>query len=323
MNKNAALLTPFLLLLVQSGVLGASPKHRSFEREEDGAFSPRKHGEEDHSFDHEAILGSSKEADEFQTLSPEEAKARLAILLSKMDRNGNRKIENTELRSWILRSFKSLSLEESNERLLETDEDQDGFVSWSEYMKEEFGLSDFDPSMLNNEEMDAEELSLMSEDKYLFSAADKDNDGRLSTEEFLSFTHPEEDPSMSPHVVNQILKERDGNSDGKLDFQEYIGARGRDMDKDRLKEEKDRFDDELDDDGNGFMDREEISNWIIPSKEEIAEEETEHLLAGADDDHDGVLSFEEILNHHDLFVGSEVTDYGSHLENIHKFQDEL
>ncbi|QQP48731.1 Calumenin [Caligus rogercresseyi] len=71
------------------------------------------------------------------------------------------------------------------------------------------------------------------------------------------------------------------------------------------------------------MDREEISNWIIPSKEEIAEEETEHLLAGADDDHDGVLSFEEILNHHDLFVGSEVTDYGSHLENIHKFQDEL
>jgi hypothetical protein len=31
-----------------------------------------------------------------------------------------------------------------------------------------------------------------------------------------------------------------------------------------------------------------------------------HLFAGADADVDGVLSFEEILNNHELFVGSEV-----------------
>nr|ACO14679.1 Calumenin precursor [Caligus clemensi] len=304
------------------GVLSASSKHpRSLEREEDGAFIPRKHGEDDdHSFDHEAILGSSKEANAFQNLSPEEAKSRLAILLKKMDRNGNSKIEDTELHSWILRSFKSLSLEESNERLSDADEDNDGFVTWAEYLEEEFGSSDFENE---DEEMDAEELALMREDKYLFTAADKDNDGRLSSQEFLSFTHPEEDPTMATHVIKQILDERDTNFDGKLDFQEYIGSRGKDLDKDRLKEEKDRFDDELDDDANGYMDRDEISNWIIPSNEEIAEEETEHLLAGSDDDHDGVLTFEEILNHHDLFVGSEATDYGSHLQNIHKFEDEL
>ncbi len=32
-----------------------------------------------------------------------------------------------------------------------------------------------------------------------------------------------------------------------------------------------------------------------------------HLMAGADTDVNGVLSFEEILDNHDLFVGSEVS----------------
>lgn len=56
---------------------------------------------------------------------------------------------------------------------------------------------------------------------------------------------------------------------------------------------------------------------------EIAHEEVDHLFAHSDDDHDDVLTFEEILNHHETFVGSEVTDYGEHLQNIHHFSDEL
>lgn len=56
---------------------------------------------------------------------------------------------------------------------------------------------------------------------------------------------------------------------------------------------------------------------------DIAEEEVDHLFASSDDDHDNVLTFGEILNHHDTFVGSEVTDYGDHLNNIHQFNDEL
>ena len=35
------------------------------------------------------------------------------------------------------------------------------------------------------------------------------------------------------------------------------------------------------------------------------------------------FSFEEIITHHDVFVGSEATDYGEHLHNLHKFEDEL
>lgn len=49
----------------------------------------------------------------------------------------------------------------------------------------------------------------------------------------------------------------------------------------------------------------------------------DHLFAAADDDHDNRLSYEEILEHHDTFVGSEATDYGDHLQDIQRFQDEL
>ena len=63
------------------------------------------------------ISGSAKEAEEFDQLPPEEAKKRLAILVEKMDKNRDGFIEKKELHSWILRSFKSLSKEESEERL--------------------------------------------------------------------------------------------------------------------------------------------------------------------------------------------------------------
>ena len=68
------------------------------EREADGAFSPRDHhhgaGENHNSaFDHEAILGSRKEAEEFDELEPEEAKRRLGILLTKMDRDNDEAID--------------------------------------------------------------------------------------------------------------------------------------------------------------------------------------------------------------------------------------
>lgn len=56
---------------------------------------------------------------------------------------------------------------------------------------------------------------------------------------------------------------------------------------------------------------------------ELAIGEVDHLFAASDDDHDNRLSFDEILEHHDVFVGSEATDYGDYLHDIERFADEL
>lgn len=315
-----------LLVLTEQAAHNHNRKEKGGERESDGAFSPRDHHHgagEDHNnaFDHEAILGSRKEAEEFDELEPEEAKRRLGVLLTKMDRDNDEAIDRNEMYAWILRSFKALSKEDSDERFEETDTDENGLISWAEYKSEEF---DFDDEELDlDDDSVKEELLLMEEDKMLFDAADVNSDGNLDKAEFLSFSHPEEDPSMNPHVVDQVLKEKDADKNGEVSFQEYIGDRGKDKDKEWLLEEKERFDNELDKNGDNILNREEIIAWIIPSNEDIAKEEVDHLFAGADADMDELLKFDEILKNHELFVGSEATDYGAHLENLAKFEDEL
>ncbi|VDK72570.1 unnamed protein product, partial [Onchocerca ochengi] len=82
--------------------------------------------------DHEVVIGSRKEAEIFDDLSPEEAKRRLAILAKKMDKNGDGYVTREELE------------EESNDRFREMDTNQDNFVTWDEYVQESFG--DIDPA---------------------------------------------------------------------------------------------------------------------------------------------------------------------------------
>jgi len=117
-------LTTVLFIRSSECAVASSHLHRhgaGREREEDGAFSPRsashygstgkkagdEHSRDDHNagFDHEAIIGSAKEAEEFDNLPPEEAKRRLKILVVKMDLDKNGLIERGELKAWIVRSF--------------------------------------------------------------------------------------------------------------------------------------------------------------------------------------------------------------------------
>lgn len=50
-------------------------------------------------------IGSVREAEEFDRLSPEESRAKLALLLPKMDLNGDKNVDRTELKKWIIKSF--------------------------------------------------------------------------------------------------------------------------------------------------------------------------------------------------------------------------
>lgn len=220
-----------LSLTHQANVSPHHHKHSGGEREVDGAFSPRDHshfnGEEhDFDFDHEAILGSTKDAEEFDHLPPEEAKKRLAVLLLKMDSNGDKAITAAELKQWILRSFKSLSEEESKEKFDEADKDKDGKVTWAEYRAETYGVENEEESNIFSGKEHDEEQRLMKNDRELFDSADLNNDGQLDPKEFLSFTHPEEAPHMLDVILKQTLEEKDTNKNGFVDFKEYIGDRG-------------------------------------------------------------------------------------------------
>lgn len=52
------------------------------------------------------FLGNLKEAQEYDSLSPEESKKRLLMLLHLMDTNNDKFVDRHELKAWILRSFR-------------------------------------------------------------------------------------------------------------------------------------------------------------------------------------------------------------------------
>ncbi|KAI5636007.1 EF-hand domain pair domain-containing protein [Phthorimaea operculella] len=224
----------FSLLLVFSNVLmdctSLAVQHHSIdnlERDSDGSYRPRDsdhYGDSGHNadFDHEAILGSVREAEEFDRLSPDEAKSRLADMLPKMDSNSDKHIDRAELKKWILGSFQTLSKEEAAERLQEADTNRDGIVSWSEYLQDTFG-ADTEEEIAGDEQGDSG--MLVAEEKAMWAAADANGDGDLNAEEFEVFTNPEEHEVMHPYLVNQTLREKDSNKDGKIDFQEFVGDR--------------------------------------------------------------------------------------------------
>jgi len=307
--------------------------HKSREREDDGAYSPRDshhhagdEGQHDSKFDHEAILGSHKDAEDFEKLPPEEAKKRLLVLAGKMDRNLDGFVDKVELHQWILRSFRAMSQEESDERFDENDLDHDDFVDWDEHKENEYdGITEEDEGGFREMDADAlDDLAMLYEDKILFKAADGNRDGKLDRNEFFAFSHPEDNLALMREAVIKFTKDtKDKNKDGKIDFQEFVGARGRDQDKDWLVSEKERFDTDLDGNKDGSLDDAEILAWIVPDNENIAKDEVDHLFASADDDHDEKLALDEITKHHEVFVGSEATDYGEHLHNMDRFEDEL
>ncbi|VEL22176.1 unnamed protein product [Protopolystoma xenopodis] len=57
-------------------------------------------------------------------------------------------------------------------------------------------------------------------------------------------------------------------------------------------------------------------NFLLTGFEANANSEMEHLFAETDANKDGKLSKKEILEQHDLWVGSHATDYGRHLDTI-------
>lgn len=61
-----------------------------------------------------------------------------------------------------------------------------------------------------------------------------------------------------------------------------------------------------------MLDHDEVKEWVLPNRQDSVTE-AKHLISSADDNENGSLSTEEVLDHYSLFVGSTATDHGKAL----------
>ena len=164
---------------------------------------------------------------------------------------------------------------------------------------------------------------MIERDLRRWQKADLDSDNKLNKQEFQSFLHPEDVEHMRDILVLETLEDMDTDKDGILSVDEYIGDMYKELPGGRephwVTQEKTLFGTERDKDGDGFMNFEEVKQWIVPDDFDHTLGEARHLIVQADTNGDSFLSKEEVLEQYEMFVGSSATQFGEVLRRHDEF----
>uniref|UniRef100_H2ZJZ0 Reticulocalbin-3 n=1 Tax=Ciona savignyi TaxID=51511 RepID=H2ZJZ0_CIOSA len=286
----------------------------------DQTLSDKEPGSPD--YDHEAFLGKDQ-AQELDELPEEESKRRLGIIVDKVDKDGDGKVSETELVDWIKFIQKRYINEETDKQYKLFDKNEDGKIHWNEYKENTYGLVEEDEYPGSDETKESFKRTI-ERDQRRFKQADADKDDHCTKEEFKAFLHPEEYDHMKEVVAMETLEDIDKNKDGFVDLQEYIGDMTSESENtgekpDWVVKEEEQFREHRDKNKDGKLDLDEVRDWIMPNDYDHAASEAKHLIYSSDDNEDGELTKEEIIAHHDMFVGSQATDWGEALKRHQEF----
>ncbi|VDD81956.1 unnamed protein product [Mesocestoides corti] len=242
-------------------------------------------------------------------LTKREGEKLLSQLVDKMDLDGDGFICEDEMRKW-------LKYVETKDVELDANRTFDEYVTdfKTNYVTFEQHQTKLSEGYDEDEDADDDLQQTVDRDRRRFEKADLDGDGKLSREEFAAFLHPEEFEHMRD---TETLYDLDSNKDGLIDLEEYTKDMWTDDSQtplDWVQSEHQQFKETRDKNKDGFLDREEIRDWLFPAEYDHIESEVKHLMSETDDNLDGKLSKDEILTHYKEFLGSRVTDFGRALD---------
>ncbi|XP_010520959.1 PREDICTED: calumenin-A [Tarenaya hassleriana] len=259
----------------------------------------------------DAAARVSAEEDMFEEYFAEEGKVNTTMrikflfpLLDAAPRDGF--VSLKELQTWMMQQTEDNMGYRTAKELDLRDKDRDGSISFEEY------LPQFSKEDIERNEKGHGEAGWWKDQ---FKNADFDHNGSLDIEEFNNFLHPED--SRNGDIQRWVLKERitgmDKSGDGKLDYKEFLES-AYEMYREFAKFETETEDDhvptaqllfaELDKDKDRFLVADElrpIVRYLQPGEMSYAKYYSSFLFHEADDDKDGKLSLDEMLNHEDVF----------------------
>lgn len=249
---------------------------------------------------------------------------RLIILFPLLDREPKDGVVGfNELEAWITqRAIERLDYLTQAE-LDSTDKNGDLVISFKEY------LPQFSEKDIEKKEMGHGEAGWWME---RFEVSDIDQNGFLNFTELRDFLHPEDSKNqeMLKWMLKDRLKRMDDENDGKLNFNEFedhvfstyksymdFESKGGD-----LPSPKDKYA-ELDVNNDQFLSPEElipILSYLYPGELAYAKYFTCYLMNEADDNGDGKLTLQEMLDHEFTFYNTVHADGHQESDDDH---DEL
>jgi len=308
-----------ILLLLVDNVLSkdlndeVSEKTRSkLKREHD---KEDKSEEEQADYDKEVLFGGDESYEKIHDLTDEEQQEKLReFIVTRMDANSDGFIDSNELLEYTLNSMKEMHKREMNEEFHELDKDKSGDISWGEFnLPVEGEMSD---------EEKKEHEKHVEEEKKMFQAADKNGDGSLDEGELDAYRHPSMTKETKIAFENKVLQAHDTNKDGAISEDEFLEVMKKNSDHEEddheswIEYEREQFKEKLDSDKDGVLKGDELLKLTGSSSvEEKAKKEAEHLMHECDQNQDGKLTSDEIIENHQIWLHTEATDFGRRLND--------
>jgi len=283
--------------------------------------------EQRHDFDKNIMLDATDDEWDPYDLDDDEIKNRLMKVLHKIDIDNDGQLSKNELVKHIHKALYAMDEEEAEDEFIDADIDGDDRVLWNEFVSEFYGLEPEDQNNILAMDTDTgtEFNKMYSRDRARFHAADKDGDGGLTLIEYVNFKNPLKSEDLRENVIAWALQDVDSDGDGRVSLVEFMADY---MTKptdgleyygdDHVEQEKNKFKEDFDINGDGYLKGDELSLWLGPDNTEIAIEEADHLIEMCDENNDNFLSYDEVLENNDVWLDSDATEYGQQLKYIHQ-----
>lgn len=158
--------------------------------------------------------------------------------------------------------------------------------------------------------------------------ADENGDTLLTKDEFKNLLHPDEGhEGLKDLFVHEATEDMDLNKDGKIcleEFMKHLQVLATDQEKSDqswMSSQQENFGRFLDKNKDGVLDRDEIRNWLVPSKNAKFESEAKRLLDIGDSNDDHKISIAELIEHYDQYLSLLPAEYWSNLSDVDNLDD--